>query len=121
MLDWFREIAEELSGIDSSAAKKERVVKREQKKSNRFIYSPGMKIVTIFLSILYIVLAISMIRALREQPGDTTIQIVKYVLMSILASVVSFSLIFGRKKGEIVAIIGTYIFVVGLFLSTTFM
>lgn len=117
MFDWFREMGEELRGIDSEAAKKERMEKRELKKLNRYIFSGGMKALTIALGTLYVVMAGSMIMALRTMP-QTMPYIVKYVLMSIIAIVVIFALVFGKKKGEIVALIGAFVFVVGLFLST---
>ena len=117
MFDWFREMGEELRGIDSEAAKKERMEKKERKKLNRYIFSGGTKALIIALGTLYIVMAGSMIMALRTIP-QTMPHIVKYVFMSIVAIVVIFALAFGKKKGEIVALIGAFVFVVGLFLST---
>lgn len=117
MFDWFREMGQELSGIDSEVAKKERKEKQELKKLNKFIFSKSAKIGTIILAVLYIVMAGSMISFLKND-GEHLLQIIKYIVMSIIAIVVIFSLVFGKKKGEIVALIGAFIFVVGLFLST---
>ena len=121
MFDFFREMGEELAGIDSDAARKHRKEKAEQKKLDRFIYTRGMKTLTITLGILYVLIAVSAIIALRTIASGAGLQIVKYIFMSIVAIVVIFALIFGKKKGEIVAVIGTFIFVVGLFLSTALM
>lgn len=118
MFDWFREVAEELSGIDSAAAKKERMEKREQKKLDRFIFSRGAKATIIVLGLLYIIMTVSTLGAVKNMSANATGVIVKSILMSILAIVVIFALLIGKKKGEIVALVGTFIFVVGVFLST---
>jgi len=117
MFEWFRDMGHELSGLDSRATKKERMEKREQKKLNRFIFTGGTKALIIALGVLYIVMAGSMIIALRGVE-ETAPHIVKYIAMSIIDLVVIFSLIFGKKKGEIIALVGAFVFVVGLFLST---
>lgn len=116
MFDWFRDIGLELGGIDSKAAKKERMEKREQKKLNRFIFTGGMKVLIIVLGVLYLFLSGSMIIALRSVDNSAP-QIVKYIAMSIVDMVVIISLIFGKKKGEMIALVGVFLFVVGLFLS----
>jgi hypothetical protein len=117
MLDWFREIGQELVGIDSEAAKKERKEKEELKKLNKFIFSKTTKVAIIILAIIYIFMAGNMIYLLKSYKGYL-LQIVKYIIMSILAIIIIFSLIFGKKKGEIVALIIGFIFIVMLFLST---
>lgn len=119
MFDWFREMAEELGGIDSVSAKKERMEKKEEKKKNQFIFSSGMKILFIVLGVLYVIMAGSAIIALKGTPQATP-YILKYIVMSIIAILVVFALVFGKKKGEIVALVGAFIFVVGLFLSIVF-
>lgn len=120
MFEWFREIGEEIGGIDSAAAKKERLEKKELKKTNRYIFSSGTKALIIVLGAVYLLMAGTMIVTLKGMP-ETTLQIVKYALMSIIDIVVLFSLIFGKKKGEIIALVGGIIFVVGLFFSTVLM
>lgn len=117
MFDWFREMGEELSGIDSKLAKKERMEKREQKKLNRFIFSNGSKALVIALGVLYLILAGSMIIALKSTTGAIP-HIIKYLFMAVVDLVVIFALIFGKRKGEIVALVGSFIFVVCLFVST---
>lgn len=116
MFDFFKDMGLELKGIDSNAAKKERMEKREQKKLNRFIFSRGAKALVITMGVLYIFMAGSMIIALKDVTGATP-HIVKYIAMSIADLVVIVALIFGKKKGEIVALVVAFIFVVGLFLS----
>jgi len=120
VFEWFREIGEEIGGIDSAAAKKERLEKKELKKTNRYIFSSGTKALIIVLGAVYLLMAGTMIVTLKGMP-ETTLQIVKYALMSIIDIVVLFSLIFGKKKGEIIALVGGIIFVVGLFFSTVLM
>lgn len=117
LFDWFREVGEELCGIDSESARKQRMEKKEQKKVDCFIFSRGTKIAVILLGLLYVVMAGSTILALKGLPGVGLI-ILKYVLMSVLAIAVVFALLFGKKKGEIVALAGAFVFVVVLFLST---
>lgn len=121
MFDWFKEVVMELNGIDSNAARKARMEKREQKKLDYFIFSPVMKALTIVLGVVYIIMAIGVISAVKNMALDSVGIIIRYVLMSIIAIVVIFSLIFGKKKGEIVALVGAFIFVVGMFLSTALM
>lgn len=121
MFDWFIEMGLEMSGVDTVAAKKERMEKREQKKLNRYIFSYGMKVLIIAMGILYVAMAGSVIIMLRTLFLNATAQIVKYVLMSVDAIVVIFALLVGKKKGEIVALVGVFIFVVGLFLTTVLM
>ncbi|MBD5403021.1 hypothetical protein HDR58_09560 [bacterium] len=115
MFDWFREIGEELGGIDSVAAKKERMEKKEKERLNTFIFSGKMKLLIICLGILYIIMSGSTIKTLIAE-GRIAI-IIKRIVMMINAAIVIFALCFGKKKGEIVALIGAFIFVLLLFLS----
>lgn len=121
MFDWFREVGEELRGIDSAAAKKERMEKQEQKKIDRFIFSRGAKALIIVLGLLYIIMTICTIGVVKNMAENAVAFIVKSILMSIIAIVVIFALLVGKKKGEIVALVGTFIFVVGMYLSTVLM
>lgn len=116
MFDWFKEMKLELGGIDSNAVKKERLEKAELKKLNRFIFSKGMKALIVALAVLYILISVSMIIALKSIGGQV-LQIAKYTAMSILAITVIFALVFGKRKGEMVALITSFIFVIGLFIS----
>ncbi len=119
MFDWFREVFEEVGGIDPIQAKKERKEKKEEKKLNIFIFSKKMKILFIVLGLLYIIMAGSTVAALKETEG-ALLYIIKYIMQSIIAMIVIFALIFGKKKGEIVAVIGSFIFALGMFLSIVF-
>lgn len=76
-----------------------------------------MKILIIALGVLYVVMAGSMIVALKGT-AEATPYIFKYAIMSIVSLVVIFALIFGKKKGEIVALVGSFIFVVGMFFQS---
>ena len=42
MFDWFREVGEELGGIDSMEAKKERLERKESERLNKFIISSSV-------------------------------------------------------------------------------
>lgn len=120
MFDWFRELGEELGGIDSIAAKNERKKKQELKKLNCYIFSGSTKVLISALGVLYVVMSTTAIVALKDMKGTAPL-IAKHIVMSIIAMVVVLGLIFGKKKGEIVALVGIFIFCVGLFLSISFM
>lgn len=119
MFDWFREIGEELGGIDSATAKKERMEKREQERLNKFIFTRNMKMLIISLGVLYIIMAGSTIKMLITAAGSTLL-IMKYIVMMLNAAAVIFALCFGKKKGEMIALVGVFIFIVLLFLSIMF-
>ena len=119
VFDFFREMAEELSGIDSNAARKERQEQKEKEKLDRFIFSKSAKVWIVILAVLYIIMAAGSIAALRGSSGTINfgLMVLKYSLMSIDALIVVFALLFGKEKGEIIALAGTFAFVLGLFVS----
>lgn len=119
MFDWFREMGEELSGIDSTAAKKERMEKREQKKIECFIFTKKNKVLIIVMGIIYLLMSWNMIMLLNGME-KSDIYIIKYIIMDLIDIAVIFALICGKRKGEIIALIGSFIFVVGLFFSVLF-
>lgn len=117
MFDWINDMVREANGIDSRAAKLERKEKNELKKSKKYIYSKSMKILTFSLGIIYILLAVFTIVALIKNSSDMT-NIIKYVMLALIDFVVLFSLIIGKKKGEIIAVIGSGLFIVCLLVFT---
>ena len=120
MFDWFREVAEELSGIDSAAARRERVEKQDKRKQEYYIFSRGMKVMVIVLGLLYVFMAGATIAVLKNVTGSL-IHILRYSLMAMVALFIVFSLVFGKKRGEIFALVGIAVFVVALFFSTVFL
>ena len=117
MFDWFRDVAEEMGGIDSEAAKKERLAKKEKAKLNRFIFTKTSRAIVIAVGVLYLVSAGSVIIGMKAT-GYIAPLIVKFAVLSIVDIGVIVSLITGKKKGEIAALIGCFIFIVILYLST---
>lgn len=116
MFDWFRDMAKEMAGIDSEAAKKELLEKKAIEKSNRYIFTKKAKTLVIALAVIYIFMSGSTIALLKDVDG-TLLLILKNIVMSILAIFIILSLIVGKKKGELAAVIGIFVFVVCLFLS----
>lgn len=116
MFDWFRDMAREAAGIDSEAVKKEILAKKEIDKSKRYIFSKKAKIIIVALGLFYVVMSGTTINVLKDIEG-TLLIIIKNIVMSILSILVIFALLFGKKKGEMVALIGIFLFVIGLFLS----
>lgn len=116
MFDWFREVGEELIGINSEAAKKERTEKKQCQKGNCFIFSRNMKILFIICGVLYLFMAAGTVSILRNQNGSF-LAVLKYVLLSFLDLFVLFALLFGKQKGEIAALAGSFVFITGLFFS----
>ena len=122
MFDWFREAGEELSGIDSVAAHRERMEKLRQKKLNRFIFSGMAKGIIIALGLLYLAeqMAVMAIFIGMEETKVTCTYIVKAVLLSVIDVCVMIALISKKRQGEIVALVGIIVFVIGLFSSIIF-
>lgn len=116
MFEYFKDVAQELSGIDTDAAKKLKIEKAEEEKKNRFIFSKSMKTMVIVFGGLYLLLAISTIAAIKDLNKPFT-DCISYLILGLLDIVALFSLIFGKKKGEIIALISAFLFVCGLFVS----
>lgn len=115
MFDWFREVGEELGGIDSMEAKKERLERKESERVNKFIISRRMKFFIISMGVLYIVMAGSTVKTFFN--AANIFLMIKYIVMMIDAVIVIFALIFGKQKGELVALVGIFLFLLLLFLS----
>lgn len=120
MFDWFRDITYELGGIDSNAAKVERAAKKEQKKINRFIFSKTSKTVIIMMGSLYIIMAMSFIFS-KGMAVKNILMTGVYIVMSMTAVTVILALVFGKKKGEIIALTGMFVFALELFGSVMLM
>ncbi|BAL01881.1 hypothetical protein OBV_p-00260 (plasmid) [Oscillibacter valericigenes Sjm18-20] len=116
MFDWFRYVAEEMGGIDSEAAKRERLEKKEKAKLNRFIFTKLSKAIVIAAGVLYLSSAGAAVFAMKST-GYSIPFIVKFFVLSVVDIGVIISLVTGKKKGEIAALIGCFVFVVILYLS----
>lgn len=119
MLNWFREMSQELRGIDSSAAKKIRTAEDAEKRKITFIIPKNIKVMMIVVGLGYLITTGFLIAALHEDRTDTVPQIIKSVIMCVLDIGVIFALLIGKKKGEIIALSLSFLFLVGLFISIT--
>jgi cytochrome b subunit of formate dehydrogenase len=118
MFDWFREIADEMHGINTDAARLEKLQKKELEKAERYIFSKKSKTWIIALSVLYIIIAGLSIFSIKNFEGTMFI-ILKNIAMSAIALATIFALLIGGKKGELSALVLIFIFVFCLFLSLT--
>lgn len=118
MFEWIRYTVQAAGGIDVDKAAKEKREKKEEKKLKRYIYSTAVKILTIVLGVLYLLISVVSIISIIEN-GSDLLYMAKYILLSIIDIVVLISLIFGKKKGEIVSIIGSCLFAIILFVSVS--
>jgi hypothetical protein len=120
MFGFFRDIALELKGIDTTKAKKERDEKLEQEKLNRFIFSKGVKRTIIILGIIYIPLSILSIVGIISEASyfnaDVAFLIIRNIVLMLLSISICVALLIGKKNGEIFALIGSLIFVVLMYL-----
>jgi len=116
LFDFFKDMALELQGIDADAAKAERKHKRETEQKEKFIFTKKMKTMIIVLGILYLLMVISLVVTMKNF-RDSVSSLVVYSILGVTDIVVLISLIFGKKKGEFVALVGIFLFLCGLFLS----
>ena len=119
MFDFFKDVYLEMKGLDINQVQTARDEAREQKKLSRYIFSKGAKTFITVCGVLYLFLAISMLCYLWVQSGSYQ-HITKYSLMSIYVIAVLAFLLSGSKKGEIIALVGCFMFVVLLYTSLIF-
>ena len=116
MFDFFKDIIQEAGGIDTVEAKKQREEKREIEKLSRYIFSAKAKRLTLIIGVFYLILSVPMIAVYWNVPNNI-IPIVKYVTLGIVDIIACMSLLKGTKKGEIVALISGFVFIVLLYTS----
>lgn len=116
MFDFLRDIYLETHGINSAAAEKIRNEKYETKRLNRYIFSNKMRVLVYILGLLYIVLAVSNIR-LQKAADNYELLCIRYVGLVFIDIATCICLISGRRKGEIIALIGIVLFVLINFLT----
>jgi len=123
MFDFFRDVVQELGGIDTTLAKKEREEKKEIEKLSRYIFSAGAKKIILTTGGLYLLLTVILIAGTVSTAnvigsvGNTILQIVKYIFLAAINIIVCVSIIRGTKRGEIIALAGCILFAVLLYAS----
>lgn len=121
MFEFFRYMTDELSGIDTEAAYKEKKEKeereRECEKENRIIFSKKAKKIVIGFAIFYVVITFTTLIAFKGVLG--MISVLFYITKMMLAIGVLISILIGKKKGEITALSLIVVFFLFLFLSNT--
>lgn len=116
MFDWFRTIALEAKGIDSSNAISKRELKRQEAKKNRFIFSKKMKVLIIILGVLYMIIAVTT-AVFEISEGNMSLRLVVSFFLCLLDIAIIVSLIIGKRTGEIAALAGIILFFLGIYVS----
>jgi len=120
MFSFLRDIALEINGIDAKKARAEREEKREMEKLNRFIFTKGTKRTIIILGIIYIPLSVTSIVGIISDSSyidsDAILKVIISIILLLLCISICTALFIGKKKGEIFAIIGCFVFVAILYL-----
>jgi len=122
MFEFFRDITQELGGIDTKKAKQLREENREIDKLSKFIFSRSMKRFVITIGCLYLLLSIILIISLfdmsevhRNSGNSVALGVGKYITLMLIDLTVLASLFIGTKKGEIVALVGVFLFTLLLY------
>jgi len=109
MLDFFRDAFLEHKGIDAAEAHKQRVEKREQAKLARFIFSKKSKVIIFAIVALFLPLATTQI---VNNFGTDPITVLAHSVLLLIATTVCVCLLTGRKQGEVIALVGSVLFIV---------
>lgn len=115
MFDFFRDMAKELKG-NNRVVPPDKTVKPKEKT----MFPKWAKTITYVFGFLYLLMAIPQIILIASGGGEVgkmMFSIVVYALQIIIDLIVLISLILGKKKGEIVAIVGIILFVVIMYAS----
>ena len=112
MFDFFIDTYKELvKGEDVESAKK---LKKEKEKAEKIIYPKDVKIVTYVLAGFYILVAlVSSILTIKFY--GFSFSVVSSILLSIIAILIIIFLSKKKKKGEIISIILSVVFALGLY------
>ena len=112
MFDFFTDTYREyVKGIDVEAEKKRM---REEERTSRIIYPRDVKIVTYVLAVIYLISAVFSTALTVKFVGICFPVVATFILMAIDLMVIFF-LSRNTRKGEILAIVLTLIFVAGLY------
>ena len=115
MFDFFKDEIRRAQGIDADPYNKNAGDLKGQKKKDRFIYSAGFKSVTYAVFSLYLVVTIRNIFFLHRY--TTFLSLFADVFPALLALAVCVFLILSTRTFEILALAGTVLFAVILYLS----
>ena len=116
MFDFFKDIIQEAGGIDTAKAKRQREEQREIEKLSRYIFSVKAKRFIFIIGALYLFISVPMIAVYWNAPNNI-IPIAKYITLIIVDIITCVALLRGTKKGEIVALISGFVFIVLLYIS----
>ncbi len=112
MFDFFTDTYKEyVKGIDVEAEKKR---KNEEKKASRIIYPKDVKLVTYVLAVIYLISAIFSV-TLTVKFNGINFSVIATLFLMVLAVLVVFFLSRKSRKGEIIAIVLTFVFAMGLY------
>ncbi len=114
MFDWFKDVVEELNGIDSSYEKEKKLSKVKKQNTKYYIFSKKIKALIISLGLIYLVMIAITIGIINDF-YNYKIFVVKSIALMIIDLITIGCISFGKKKGEIIALIGIIIFVLGQF------
>lgn len=117
MFDFFRDIALEVGGIDSKAAKEERREKAENKRKERFIFSKTAKVVAFAFGVFYLLIAGLNVSMMKQTGNVDLVGIVRFSVLTICDIAAMICLAIGKKKTEIAALILIVLFIIGQYFS----
>lgn len=118
MFDFFRDIALEISGIDSQTIKQNRANKKELEKRKKYIFSNSTKGIIYFLGVLYLIMGGLSIWAIKGSGRHIGLAVLKYVFLSIVDVSALICLALRKNKAEIIALILIVTFVVVMYSTT---
>lgn len=117
MFDFFRDIALEMSGIDSKSAQEQREEKKEEKRKNRFIFSRSVKVIVFVFGVLYLVVAGINVSIMKQSDSMEIASLIRFAVLTICDIAAMVCLVVGNKKAEIIALILILLFLVGQYFS----
>ena len=114
MLDFFRDVVLDISGIDSQAIKQNRTNKTENKK--KYIFTKSTKGIIYFLGVLYLVSG-----GLSILSSKGSVQIfagIKFVFLSVIDLAALICISVRNKKTEIASLILIVVFIIIMYSTT---
>lgn len=115
VFDFFKDVYLEAQGIDSDEARKVREERKEIKKLGRYIFSKKMKISISFLAIIYLILVFITFKL--GVNSLSVMNVIKYIILSLISLSVVVLFLFKSKKTEIIALVLIIVFITGNYLS----
>ena len=117
MFDFFRDIALEMSGIDSKSAQEQREEKREEKRKNRFIFSKSAKGIVFIFGVFYLIVVWLNVSVMKQSGSFEIASLIRFAVLSICDIAAMVCLVIGKKKAEIIALVLIFLFLVGQYFS----